>query len=118
MAIEGLRVNFSRISIMGGSGEAGRTGQTRRWGRRFDQRREHLSRKAIMVVMVAIRITRQHGKRQGEKGLRDKLALETPMAATCAREALLTSELSVGHAPGRLLHSVVPLKHARRLLLH
>ena len=74
-------------------------GQTRRWGRRLDQRREPLPRKAMVVFVVMGRATRQRGKRQGDKGLREELALETPTATICTQRALFTSEL-LGHRVG------------------
>ena len=79
--------------------EAGRTGQTWPWGRRFDQRREPLPRKAMVMVVVMSSTTRQRGKRQGDKGLRAELALETPTETTCTRRALRTSKL-FGHPEG------------------
>ena len=47
----------------------------------------------MMAVVVMNRITRQRGKRQGDKGLRAELALKTPKATTCTRRAFRTSEL-------------------------
>ena len=38
-----------------GAGEAGCTGQTRRWGRGLDQQREPLTRKAMVVMSVISR---------------------------------------------------------------
>ena len=60
-------------------------------GRSFNQQRELLPRKAMMVVMK--RTTRQRGKRQGDKGLRAELALETPTATTFTRRGLRISDL-------------------------
>ena len=34
------------------AGDLGRTGRTRRWGRGLDQRRELISRNAVMVMVV------------------------------------------------------------------
>ena len=39
----------------------------------------------MMVLVVMSRITKQRGKKQGDKGLRAELALETLMATTCKR---------------------------------
>ena len=52
-----------------------------------------------MVVVVMNKATRERGKKQGDLGLREVFALETPTATTCTRRALRTSEL-FGHAPG------------------
>ena len=52
---------------------------------RFDQRREPLPRKAMVVVVVISRIPRKRGMRQSDKGLQEELALETPAAAACTR---------------------------------
>ena len=51
----------------------------------------------VMVVMMN-RTARERCKGQGDKGLREELALEIPTAITCTRRALRTPEF-LGHSP-------------------
>ena len=88
------------------AGEAGRTGQTRRWGCIFDQRREPLRRMAMMMVVGMSRTKRKLGNRQGDLGLRAVLVLETPrqpLAPEAASQPLtLPSEEQEGASRSRL----------------